>query len=192
MDGNLSKALWIGVSILLFIAVVTIGLSIFGGMKDVSSMANDRIGAMSQGLSEDEFSLFDGKDVNGSDVLTALDNYSGNSGEIIILVAPLGKNSGNSTNLNPDTNTGLHLSSYNQYISQTSGSLSTENRCIILSGGTGNLLTNVSKTVQDAARRDAENPNLPSLYINPSGNFKAHLIYDSNLVIRGIIFAQME
>lgn len=192
MDGNLSKALWIGVSILLFIAVVTIGLSIFGGMKDVAAAGNERIGSVAQGMLESEFSKFNGKEVTGGDVLAALDYYTDRSGEIIIFVAPLGKNSGRSTNLNPDTNTGLSLSSYNAYISSTTGSLSVSDRNIILSGGSGNLLSTVSKSVQDAARRDAENPNLPSLYINPSGNFRAHLIYDTNQVIRGIIFAQLE
>lgn len=192
MDGNLSKALWIGVSILLFIAVVTIGLSIFGGMKDITATANDRIGSIEQGMKDSEFSMFDGKDVTGGDVLTALDTFAGRSGEIIILVAPLGKNSGNSTNLNPDTGTGVDITKYNKYISDTSGSLSVDERSIILSAGSGELLKTVSKSIRDAAKRDAENPNLPSYYINPSGKFKAHLIYDSNQVIRGIVFAQME
>lgn len=192
MDGNLSKALWIGVSILLFIAVVTIGLSIFGGMKDASALANDRIGSITQNMSDDEFNMFDGEEVEGSDVTAAIDNFSGRSGEILVLVATLGSNGGNPVNLNPDTNTGVSISSYTRYVSHTTGTLSVDNRCIILSGGGGSLLSSVSKTVREAARRDADNPNLTSLYINPSGKFISHLIYDTNLVIRGVIFAQME
>jgi hypothetical protein len=61
-----------------------------------------------------------------------------------------------------------------------------------LSAGSGSLLTGHSKTVIDAARRDAENPNLTSKYINPSGKFISYLIYDENLKIRGVIFAQTE
>ncbi len=195
MEGNLSKALWLGVSILLFIAVVTIGLSIFGGMKDVSSVANDKVGSIAQNLTEEEFRMFDGKEVKGDDVLSALGTFSGRSGEVIIMVATLGNNGGNQVNLDPssNTNTGLQAS-YTDYISGKNGTLKVDNRCIIMSlaSGSNNLLTSQSKTVMDAARRDAENPNLTSKYINPSGKFISHLIYDDNLKIRGVIFAQLE
>lgn len=191
MEGNLSKALWLGVSILLFIAVVTIGLSIFGGMKEVSSLANDKVGSIAQNLMEEEFRMYDGKEVRGDDVLSALGGFSGRSGELIVMVATLGNNGGNPINLDPSANTGLGAN-YTRYISNTTGSLSIDNRCIILSAGSGNLLTGYSKTVIDAARRDAENPNLTSKYINPSGKFISHLIYDDNLKIRGVIFAQTE
>ncbi len=192
MDGNLSKALWLGVSILLFIAVVTIGLSIFGSMKDVSAQANDRIGSISQSMAEEEFRIFDGKEVSGSEVVSALSNFSARSGEVLILIATLGKNGGNSVNLNPSSNASIDIGAYTKYVSDTSGSLSIDKKCVILSGGSDSLLTSVSKTVQDAARRDAENPNLTSLYINPTGKFISHLIYDANLKIRGVVFAQMK
>ena len=160
MEGNLSKALWLGVSILLFIAVVTIGLSIFGGMKEVSSLANDKVGSIAQSLAEEEFRMYDGKEVRGDDVLSALGSFSGRSGDVIVMVATLGNNSGNPINLDPSANTGLGAN-YTKYISNTTGTLSVDNRCIILSAGSGSLLTGHSKTVIDAARRDAENPNLP-------------------------------
>jgi len=190
MEGNLSKALWLGVSILLFIAVVTIGLSIFGGMKEVSNLANDRIGSISQSMAEEEFRMFDGKEVKGDDVLSALGTFSGRSGEVIILVATLGSNGGNPVNLDLSAGTGLNITDYNQYISKTNGTLRVDNRCVILSVNSGELLTGLSKTVMDAERRDCENPNLTSKYINPSGKFISHLIYDTNLKIRGVIFAQ--
>jgi hypothetical protein len=191
MEGNLSKALWLGVSILLFIAVVTIGLSIFGGMKEVSSLANDKVGSIAQSLAEEEFRMYDGKEVRGDDVLSALGSFSGRSGDVIVMVATLGNNSGNPINLDPSANTGLGAN-YTKYISNTTGTLSVDNRCIILSAGSGSLLTGHSKTVIDAARRDAENTNLTSKYINPSGKFISYLIYDENLKIRGVIFAQTE
>lgn len=191
MEGNLSKALWLGVSILLFIAVVTIGLSIFRGMKEVSSLANDKVGSIAQNLMEEEFRMYDGKEVRGDDVLSALGGFSGRSGELIVMVATLGNNGGNPINLDPSANTGLGAN-YTKYISNTTGTLSIDNRCIILSSGSGNLLSGYSKTMIDAARRDAENPNLTSRYINPSGRFISHLIYDDNLKIRGVIFAQTE
>ena len=192
MEGNLSKALWLGVSILLFIAVVTVGLSIFGGMKEVSNLASDRVGAISQSMAEEEFRMYDGKEVKGDDVLSALGTFAGRSGEVIIFVATLGSNSGNPVNLNLSTGTGLNTSSYNQYISKTTGTLSADNRCAILSVNSGELLSSISKTVMDAERRDCENPNLTSQYINPSGKFISHLVYDTNLKIRGVIFAQKD
>lgn len=191
MEGNLSKALWLGVSILLFIAVVTIGLSIFGGMKEVSSLANDKVGSIAQDLTEEEFRMYDGKEVKGDDVISSLGTFSGRSGEVIVMVATLGNNGGNQVNLDPTANTGLQAN-YTNYISNTTGTLKVDNRCIKLSGGSGDLLSDCSKTVMDAARRDAENPNLTSKYINPSGKFISHLIYDDNLKIRGVIFAQLE
>jgi len=192
MEGNLSKALWMGVSILLFIAVVTIGLSIFGGMKEVSNLANARIGSISQSMAEEEFRMYDGKEVKGDDVLSALGTFSGRSGEVIILVATLGSNGGNPVNLNLSADTSLNLSNFNQYISKTNGTLRVDNRCVILSVNSGELLSSISKTVMDAERRDCENPNLTSKYINPSGKFISHLVYDTNLKIRGVIFAQKE
>jgi len=193
MEGNLSKALWLGVSILLFIAIVTIGLSIFGGMKEVSNLASNKVGSIAQSLIEEEFRMYDGKEVRGDDVLSAISNFSGRSGEVIVMVATLGNNSGNPIKLDPAANTGLSAN-YTNYISGTSGTLSVKDSCIILSAGSGSatLFTGFSKTVIDAARRDAENPNLTSKYINPSGKFIAHLIYDANLKIRGVIFAQLE
>jgi len=192
MEGNLSKALWLGVSILLFIAVVTVGLSIFGGMKEVSNLANDRIGSISQSMAEEEFRIYDGKEVRGDDVLSALGTFGGRSGEVIVFVATLGSNGGNPVNLNLSTGTGLNSSSYNQYISKTTGTLRTDNKCVILSVNSGELLSSVSKTVMDAERRDCENPNLTSKYINPSGKFMSHLVYDTNLKICGVIFAQKD
>ena len=53
-DSNISKALWLGVSILLFIAVVTIGLSVSGSMKDASAAANDSINSIAQSMAEED------------------------------------------------------------------------------------------------------------------------------------------
>lgn len=192
MDGNLSKALWIGVSVLLFIAVVTIGLSIFGGMKEASNVANDRIGSMTQSLKDDDFMPYNGKDKNGSDVLSAINNFDGQSGSVIILVATLGGNSGRSLNLDPAASASINIGSYRQYISEVKGTIEWKEKCVVISSGTSTLLTSKGKQVRDAEIRDAENQNLQANYINPSGKFKSHLIYDTNQTIRGIIFAQME
>ncbi|NLW02955.1 MAG: hypothetical protein GX027_06780 [Clostridiaceae bacterium] len=192
MDGNISKALWLGVSILLFIAVVTIGLSVFGTMRDVSAAASGNINSIAQSLAEEDFRAFDGKEVKGDQVLSAINNLSGRSGEVIVLVNTLGLNGGSSLGLDPHTGAGLNLSNYTQYVSQTNGSLSAKNDCVILSNGSGELLKSISKTIRDTARRDAENSNLPGKYINPAGRFRSYLVYDDNQVIRGIICAQVQ
>jgi len=194
MDSNISKALWLGVSILLFVAVVTIGLTVFGTMKDASTAANKNISSIAQNLSEVDFMAFDGKDVKGEQVLSAITDLTGRSGEVIVLVATLGSNGGTPLNLDPANSSGLNISNYTQYVSETDGTLSVDSKSksIILSNGKGELLKSVSKTVRDAARRDAENSNLPGKYINPAGKFRSYLIYDTNNVIRGIICAQVE
>lgn len=191
MDGNLTKALWIGVSILLFIAVVTIGISIFSGMRDVSTLANDKIGSIYQGMAEAEVRPYDGKEVSGSDVISALSNFSDRSGEIIIFVATLGKNGGEAVSIDPQKFS-YNENQFEQYISGTEGTIEGQERCLILKSSDGELLTTISKTVRDAQRRDAENPNLTANYINPSGRFASQLVYDENMVIRGIVFAQQQ
>lgn len=139
MDSNISKALWLGVSILLFIAVVTIGLSVFGSMKDASAAANDSINSIAQSMAEEDLRAFDGKEVKGDQVLGAINNLSGRSGEVIVLVATLGSNSGRSLDLDPYTSSGLSIGRYTQYVSETDGTLSAQDNCVILSNGSGSL-----------------------------------------------------
>lgn len=188
MDGNISKALWIGVSILLFIAVVTIGLSIFGNMKNVTNEANDKIGSIAKGMSEEDYRAYDGKEVKGQDVLSALSNFSGRSGEVIVYVGTMGGNGGNPVALDPSA---APSASFTKYVSDSTATFSVKDKCYILSG-TGNLLSSKSKTLLDAERRDSENVNNTGKYINPTGKFQAYLIYDVNLNIRGVIFGQIQ
>ncbi|NMA67142.1 MAG: hypothetical protein GX957_13075 [Clostridiaceae bacterium] len=192
MDGNLSKALWIGVSLLLFIAVVTIGISIFSGMRDASALANEKIGSIAQGMAEEEFRPYDGKEVSGSQVISAISSFSNRSGEVIIFVATMGNNGGEVVSLDP-TNFSASKD-FTKYISDTQGKLSSDGYSITLSADStkDQLLKSISKTIRDAQRRDAENPNLTTKYINPSSKFASQLIYDENMVIRGIVFAQQQ
>ncbi|NLM73512.1 MAG: hypothetical protein GX184_05730 [Clostridiaceae bacterium] len=192
MDGNLTKALWIGVSILLFIAVVTVGIGIFSQMRDASNTAAGRLESITKNMEEEGFRRFDGNEVSGSQVLSAISEYSDKTGEFIILVATLGSNGGNAVDLKPESNTVPDIGKFTEYISETNGSLKCEENCIILSGSSDELLTSKSANLRNAQRRDAENSNLTSKYINPSGTFISHLIYDENLVIKGIAFAQKE
>lgn len=189
MDGNMTKALWLGVTILLFVAVVTIGITLFNGMKDIGDESGARIGSIASSLKDEIYRPFDGKQVKGDDVLTAISTFGGQSGEVIVLVDTLGD--GSAVALNPE-GTAPSMGAFESYVSTTNRTLSVEDRCFVLSSGTGSLFASQSKKLQDAARRDAENSNLPGKYINPSGRFMAHLVYDANQKICGAMFAQVE
>src|SRR5690606_30484555 len=112
--------------------------------------------SIAQSMAEEDLRAFDGKEVKGDQVLGAINNLSGRSGEVIVLVATLGSNSGRSLDLDPYTSSGLSIGRYTQYVSETDGTLSAQDNCVILSNGSGELMRSVSKTVRDAARRDAE------------------------------------
>lgn len=189
MDGNITKALWLGVTVLLFVAVATIGITLFNGMRDIGDESGVRIDAIAASLASDAYRAYDGKQVNGDDILTAISTFGSNSGEFIVLVDTLGD--GSSVTLNPDLSA-PPLSSFAQYISNTTRSLIIEDRCFVFASGSGLIFESQSRKLQDAARRDAENSNLQSRYINPSGRFLAHLIYDSNQKVCGAIFSQVE
>ncbi len=188
MEGNISKALWLGVSILMFVAVVTIGVTLFNNMKNVGDTADNRIGSIANSLANESFRAYDGKQVRGDDVLSAISTFGGESGDVILLVRTLG--AGTAVALDPGTGSEPQVSGFTQYVSDTTGSIEVQDKCSVLSSGGSELLDRVSRNLQDAARRDAENSNLTK-YINPSGRFMAHLLYDNNQKIRGAIFAQM-
>lgn len=190
MDGNMTKALWLGVTILLFVAVVSIGITLFNGMKDIGDESGARIGSIASSLKDEVFRPYDGRQVKGDDVLTAISTFGGQSGEVIVLVDTLGD--GNAVSLDPDVNAAPGMTAFTQYVSTTNRSIAVEDRCYVLSSGSGVMFSTQSKKLQDAARRDAENSNLPVKYINPSGRFMAHLVYDANQKICGAVFAQVE
>ncbi len=190
MDGNMTKALWLGVTVLLFVAVVTIGITLFNGMKDIGDESGKRIGSIASSLKDDVYRPYDGKQVKGDDVLTAISTFGGQSGEVIVLVDTLGD--GSAATLDPDSGSAPSIGSFARYVSDTTRELSVEDRCYVFSSGTGALFSSQSKKLQDAARRDAENSNLPGRYINPTGRFMAHLVYDANQNICGALFSQVE
>ncbi len=86
MDGNIQKALWLGVSILLFIAVVMIGMSIFSSGQDMAVEGAAALDDTTRELSNAQFGMYDNKEVNGSDVTSAINRYKQQSGDIQIIV----------------------------------------------------------------------------------------------------------
>ena len=86
MDGNIQKALWLGVSILLFIAVVMIGMSVFSSGQEMAAEGAAALDDTTRTLSNAQYGEYDNKEVSGSDVTSAINKYKLQSGEIQIAV----------------------------------------------------------------------------------------------------------
>jgi negative regulator of genetic competence, sporulation and motility len=86
MDGNIQKALWIGVSILLFVAVVAIGMAAYGKAAQMSDESMDNLDKQSQQLSNSAYGVYDNQYVSGTDVVNAIKNYKATPDEMQIIV----------------------------------------------------------------------------------------------------------
>lgn len=86
MDNNISKALWIGIGILFFIGVVSLGLGIFNKGKSVANHQSDALGDLERSLAESEFDAYDNQSVSGAEVLSAIKKYRDKSELIAINV----------------------------------------------------------------------------------------------------------
>lgn len=75
MDNNISKALWIGVGILFFIGVVTLGLTLFNKGRDVAEKQTDSLSSLEETLANSEYDAYDNRSVSGSEVLSAIKNF---------------------------------------------------------------------------------------------------------------------
>ncbi|NDL66381.1 hypothetical protein [Anaerotalea alkaliphila] len=160
MDSNIQKALWLGVGILFFVAVVSTGLFLFGKGKAVASSSGDQLDGMTKQLSEIEYADYDNVEITGNDVVNALRKYKGEGGRFIIEVTTL-----NGT--------------FAQYISSgtvTGGILTSPMSALTLSIIEGSL-----KNAQSISHGS---------YINPLGRFAVTLVYDKNRVVRGISAVQ--
>ncbi len=86
MDNNISKALWIGIGILFFIGVVSLGLSIFNKGKSVANHQQEAIGDLERTLAESEFDGYDNQSVTGAEVLSAIKKFREKADTIAINV----------------------------------------------------------------------------------------------------------
>lgn len=86
MDNNISKALWIGVGILFFIGVVSLGLSLFNRGRDVTQKQSDSLTDLEKTLAESEYASYDNRTVSGAEVLSAIKNYRDKSETFAISV----------------------------------------------------------------------------------------------------------
>lgn len=160
MDQNIQKALWLGVGIMMFVAIVSTGLFLFNKGKTVAEVGGGQLDTVSEQLAMSKFNSFDNEVVSGSMVINTIKEYKNEGGEFIIVV----------TTSYPSTT---------QYIS--TGSISSNT----LTGS----LTGKSRTATDTDIQNLNN-DTTSTYVNPHAEFMAQLIYDNNDVVKGIAIVQ--
>ena len=86
MDQNIQKALWLGVGILLFIGIVSTGLSLYNKGRGVAEASSQQLDKVSKDLAESSFAPYSNAKTSGADVLSAIKLYADQSGEFIISV----------------------------------------------------------------------------------------------------------
>lgn len=75
MDNNITKALWIGVGVLFFIAVVSIGISLLNQSTEIAQQQAAELSDIQERLSSAKFSAYDNTSVTGSQVLSCIKNF---------------------------------------------------------------------------------------------------------------------
>lgn len=160
MDQNIQKALWLGVGVMMFIAIVSTGMYLFDKGRNVAEASGEQIDSMSQQLSMVEYSAYDNKVIKGDVVRNAINQFKYESGEFIVVVS-------------------TSYPSTNQYIS--SGTVSSN---VLSSSLTEKTRAEIDMEIQGAMDQTASN------YINQYGEFLSQLIYDANDAVVGINIIQ--
>ncbi len=75
MDNNIGRALWIGIGILFFIAVVSLGLTMLDQGRSIAQEQSDKLSDIQKRLSDAEFDIYDNQSVSGSQVLGAIKQF---------------------------------------------------------------------------------------------------------------------
>ncbi len=75
MDNNIIKALWLGVGVLFFIGVVSLGITLFNQGKDVMKGQGDDMENVRLSLKEAEFKPYDNESVTGADVYSCIKSF---------------------------------------------------------------------------------------------------------------------
>ena len=86
MDNNITKALWIGVGVLFFIAVVSIGISLLNQSTEIAQEQAAELSNIQKRLSESKFSAYDNTSVTGSQVLSCIKNFRGEKDVVAVQV----------------------------------------------------------------------------------------------------------
>ncbi|MDO4766166.1 MAG: hypothetical protein Q4A29_08910 [Eubacteriales bacterium] len=94
MDQNIQKALWLGVGILLFIGIVSTGLTLYNKGRGVAEASSQQLDKVSKDLAESTYASYNNTTTSGADVISAIKLYADQSGDFIVQVQT---NTGNKT-----------------------------------------------------------------------------------------------
>ncbi len=86
MDQNIQKALWLGIGVLFFGAVVSIGMFVFGKGQAIAKTSSQQLDSVSKQLASVEYTGYDNEIVLGGDVLNKIEQMKDRSGEVIFMV----------------------------------------------------------------------------------------------------------
>ncbi len=75
MDNNITKALWLGIGVLFFVGVVSLGLNVFNKGKSAANEQANNLSELEKSLVESEYSAYDNESVTGADVLSCIKKY---------------------------------------------------------------------------------------------------------------------
>lgn len=75
MDNNIGKALWIGIGVLFFIAVVSLGLAMLDQGRGIAQEQSKNLAEVQKRLSDAQFDVYDNQSVAGSQVLAAVKSF---------------------------------------------------------------------------------------------------------------------
>jgi uncharacterized membrane protein len=160
MDGNITKALWLGVGILFFVVVVSLGLFMLNQGQDMVNAQSDNISESEKALNDSKYSAYDNETVSGSMVLNLIKEHQDKSGSFVIQVTTL-------------------KSSNVQYIS--TGTVSAD---FVVSGLTSVAMATVKSGIKNAKTETHNN------YISPVAKFYAQVAKDANGHIRAVLVTQ--
>ncbi len=160
MDSNITKALWLGVGILFFVVVVSLGLFLLNQGQDMVNAQSENISQSEKALNEAKYSAFDNETVSGSQVLNLIKEHQDKSGLFMVQVTTL-------------------KSTATQYVS--SGSISTE---YIVGTLTGVTVANTKAAIK-LAKTETD-----TKYISPVAQFYAQVAKDANGQIRAVMVVQ--
>lgn len=85
MDGNIQKALWLGVGIMIFLAVVAIGMTALSKGQELSRESMNALDDNAMVLANAAYSMYDNQNVSGTDALNAVKKFR-SAGEPMAIV----------------------------------------------------------------------------------------------------------
>lgn len=86
MDGNIQKALWLGVGIMMFLAVVAIGMTALSKGQDLSKESMSALDANAKVLSNASYNMYDNQKVSGTDVVNGIKKFKSSGEDLLVLV----------------------------------------------------------------------------------------------------------